>query len=274
MTDVSSAIGDDVVKTNLTETEQVEAQKHEKIVEEGLAGYVAIGEALGTIRDQHLFVGPFRNYVEERFEIDYPTANRRIVAARVALSLKAADLPIPANQDQAYKLHDLTSENQVKTWQKVLAKATKKGVRITTNLILDVLGKKPQPSTTKKGTSKSQAPSTEPALKPESPMPASEEKLTAPVARASEAVEKAMPAPKPEPQSATSSQKHENPIATATQAVGKAVSALQNAFNFLEGAEIAAYEELDAKLSEVSNLVNGIRGLLPKKAVEPLKLVG
>jgi hypothetical protein len=263
-----------IEKTSLTETEQVEAQKHEKIVEEGLAGYVAIGEALGTIRDQHLFVGPFRNYVGERFEIDYPTANRRIVAARVALNLKAAGLPIPANQDQAYQLHDLTSENQVKTWQKVLEQAKQKGVRITTNLILNLLKKKPQPRTAKKETSQSQAPSDVSAPKFEPLTPASNEKLEVPVTPAVDPVEKAMLAPNLEPEVASSVQKHDNPVAIATQSVGKALSALQTAFGILEGGEIVAHEELDAKLSEITALVTGIRGLLPAKKAEPLKLVG
>lgn len=264
---------DDFVKTALTETEQVEAQKHEKIVEEGLAGYVAIGDALGTIRDQHLFVGPFRSYVVERFEIDYPTANRRIVAARVALNLKAAGLTIPLHQDQAYHLHDLEDEKQIETWQKVLDRAKSKKARITTNLIREVMGeKKPQPSTTKNGNSKSQPRTASSTPKPDSPMLSSHENPVAPSTPASETVEKAMPAPKPE--SAPTGQNHENPVAGATQSVGKAVAALQHAYAMLDGAEIVAYEELDAKLSELTALVNGIRGLLPKKATEPLKLVG
>ena len=79
------------VKTALTETERAEAQKHEKIVDKGLAGYVSTGTALGTLHDERLFVGPFRAYVEERFDLRYHTANRRIVAARVA---RTSRLPV------------------------------------------------------------------------------------------------------------------------------------------------------------------------------------
>ena len=197
----------DVVKTSLTETEQAEATVQEKIVDDGMAGYVVVGDALGTIRDRHLFVGPFKQYVEKRFEIAYFTANRRIVAARVALTLKAAGLPIPANQDQAYQLHELTPENQVKTWQEIAHRA--KQARITTKLILDVLGKKRrQPRTTK----------------PESPTAASEETLPTQVGSAAETVEKVTPA--------------SSPVVRATQAVGKAVANLQIAFGVLEGAEV------------------------------------
>ena len=229
-------------KTTLTETEQVEAQKHEKIVEEGLAGYVATGAALGTIRDEHLHVGPFKEYVVDRFEIEYHTANRRILAARVAHNLKAAGLPIPANEDQAYKLHDLEEGKQRKVWEKVLNKAKKNGVRVTTKMILEVLGQKPQPRMAKANKNGDNSTA---EMEPQ-------------------AASMAIP----------SNEKLEAPVVVASLAVRKAVTALQAAFNALEGAEIAAYEELDAKLSEVAALVNGIRGLLPAKSGEPLKLVG
>ena len=44
--------------------------------------------------------------MENRFDFQYHTANRRIVAARVALNIKAAGLPVPANEDQAYQLQN------------------------------------------------------------------------------------------------------------------------------------------------------------------------
>ena len=140
----------EVVKTALTETEKVEAQKHEKIVEEGLAGYVAIGGALRTIKDQHLFVGTYEDYVEQRFDITYHTACRKIHAAKVALNLQAAGLTIPAHEDQAYQLRKLNPEKQQEVWREVVEQAKKHAKRITTDLILQVKGEtKPQPRTAK-----------------------------------------------------------------------------------------------------------------------------
>ncbi len=228
----------EVVKTSLTETEQAEAQKHEKIVDKGLSGYVAIGTALGTLHDERLFVGPFRAYVEERFDLPYHTANRRIVAARVALNIKAAGLLVPFVEDQAYQLHELTPENQVKTWQEVCNRSKQTGVRITTNLIRDTLGKKPQPKSSPTATDESVA--TVPEMAEEAPT-------------------------------------HDGSVVVALQAVGKALAHLQIAFRAVENAEIAGMgeaEHLDAQLNEVMALVSGIRERLPVKTGEPLKLVG
>ena len=108
------------VKEVLTETEQVEAQPHERIVDDFLAGYVEIGAALKNLRDRHLYVGRFEDYTLERFEIARGTALRRIKAASVALNLKGAGMNIPANEAQAYELQDLEPEAQIKTWKKVL----------------------------------------------------------------------------------------------------------------------------------------------------------
>ena len=183
-------------------------------MDKGLAGYVAIGTALGTLHDERLFVGPFRAYVEERFDLRYHTANRRIVAARVALNIKAAGLPVPSDEDQAYQLHELTPENQVKTWQEVCNRSKQTGVRITTNLIRDTLGKKPQPKSS----------------------PTSSDESVATV-----------------PETAEKDPEHDGSVVICLQAVGKAVTDLQVAYRAVENVEIAGgeAEHLNDKLNEV-----------------------
>ncbi len=227
----------EVVKTSLTDAEQAEAQKHEKIVDKGLAGYVAIGEAIGTIRDERLFVGPFKTYVDTRFDFQYHTANRRIVAARVALNIKAAGLPVPANEDQAYQLHDLSHDKQVETWREVVKQSKETGVRITTALIRKVLGKQPQLKSS----------------------PTSSDESVATI-----------------PDAAEKTPEHDGSVVICLQAVGKAVTDLQVAYRAVENVEIAGgeVEHLQAMLSECINLVNGIRERLPVKTGEPLRLVG
>ena len=89
----------------------------------------------------------------------------------------------------------------------------------------------------------------------------------------SEADEKGTPTSKPEPHPVSSGEKH--PVVIALQAVGKAVTDLQVAYGAIKNVEVAGgeAEHLDAKLSEIINLVNGIRGRLPAKPTDSLKVV-
>lgn len=97
-------------------------QKHEKTVDDGLAGYVEIGTALKTIRDKNLHEGTFAEYVEERFDIKRHAAYRTIRAAEVALRLREGELMAPKNEGQAHLLHELVApEEQVDVWRELLA---------------------------------------------------------------------------------------------------------------------------------------------------------
>jgi hypothetical protein len=219
---------EEVVKEVLTNVEQAEAQKHEQIVDSGLSGYVSIGAALGTIRDQHLYLGRFSDYTLERFEIPYHQAVRKINAARVALHLQAAGLVVPSIEGQSYELHDLEPEAQTKTWKKVLERAKKDGVRVTTALIKKVRGKKVKAASTAAFTASSG----------EKPAETASEAVSQPVAAMSN---------------------EEKPMETAAKAVGKAVSDLQIALGALENVEVTEAEPLDAMLAEITGLVAAIR---------------
>lgn len=106
----------------LTNQERDQAKRLEKIVEAGLTAYHTIGDALLTIREQRLFVGKFKDYVWERFELEPHKANRLIRSALVANRMKAASLPIPKNEGQAHALHEVeqNEEKQVDLWRAVL----------------------------------------------------------------------------------------------------------------------------------------------------------
>jgi len=239
----------DVVKTALTEIERDESQKHEKIVDEGLLGYLAIGEALGTIRDGHLHVGVFKEYVWDRFEIPYHSAVRKIHAARVALNLQTAGLPTPSNEAQAYELQDLEPEAQIKTWKKVLKMAEKSEVRITTDLIRKVQEKK-SPRTVKVQDESHTVTVPQTA----SFAASSGERPQGPVETAAQAVGKA--ASEPVSQSASNGEKPQRPVETA---IGKALANLQIALGALENVEVAEAEPLDTMLTEITGLVAHVR---------------
>ncbi|QDU94132.1 hypothetical protein [Lignipirellula cremea] len=109
--------------TTLTIEQQEEAKFHEKIIDDGLAGYVEIGLALRAIQAKKLHTGKFIDYAIDRFGMKSHTIYRFMRSAQVAKNLMDAELPRPKNAGQAHRLHELFKDDpadQVALWRKVV----------------------------------------------------------------------------------------------------------------------------------------------------------
>jgi DNA modification methylase len=111
----------------------------ERVVEQGLDAFVAVGRALLEIRDAGLYreTHPtFESYLDERWEISRSRGYQLIDAARVvgALSTNCGPLDSPANEAQARALTPLAKDEQalVETWRELRAEH---GDRVTAGIV-------------------------------------------------------------------------------------------------------------------------------------------
>ena len=103
----------------LTVGEKTELSRLEKVVGEGLANFIAVGNALSKIRDQKLYRathGTFEEYCRQRFSISKTHGNRLIAAAEVSRNL--APVGVISNERQARVLGSLPPEVQRHIWDR------------------------------------------------------------------------------------------------------------------------------------------------------------
>lgn len=122
-----------------------EAEKHERVIDEKLGGYVEVGLALAEIQDKKLHPGKFIDYASDRFGMKRHIIYRLIRSAMVAKTLIEAGLPRPRNIGQAHRIHELASDDpqeQIELWRII----TRSGVpptiseidRVAESLIPDI----------------------------------------------------------------------------------------------------------------------------------------
>lgn len=93
----------------LTHTEAVDLGRHEEAIEHGIQTFVAVGEALATIRDQRLYranYGTFAGYATERWGITDRRARQMIDAASTVTALETGTI-VPVSESQARELAGL-----------------------------------------------------------------------------------------------------------------------------------------------------------------------
>jgi len=114
----------------LTTSELQTLSACEQTIDAGLKTFVAVGEALLTIRDQRLYrhaYVTFEEYCGERWGISRPRAYQMIDAAQVVGRLSTiVDIPIPSNEAQARPLASLPPDLQPVAWQQSVETANGK----------------------------------------------------------------------------------------------------------------------------------------------------
>lgn len=110
-------------ETSLTAVELTTLDDLELVIEQGLAGFIEVGAALGRIRDRKLYRAThstFEVYVRERWGLSRSVAYQRIDAAEVAGTLSAiADTPNEAVTRALAPLKD-APEKLRETWNNVV----------------------------------------------------------------------------------------------------------------------------------------------------------
>ena len=116
----------------LSEVEAFTLAKYEKVVRDGLDTFVAVGTALGRIRDKALYRAThatFEAYCRDTFSLSRTRAYELMGAADVVRSLSAiADTPVPANEAQARPIVGLPAETAAEVMQAAAERAGDKPI--------------------------------------------------------------------------------------------------------------------------------------------------
>lgn len=104
----------------LSNTENLELQQFERVIERGLQGFYEAGQALKAIRDQKLYRvehGTFEDYCLSRWQISKPRAYQLMGASEVIAQLSTSVDTLPETEAQTRPLTTLAPEQRAATWQ-------------------------------------------------------------------------------------------------------------------------------------------------------------
>lgn len=114
-------------EADLTVDERDDLSRYEAVIKRGLDTFVAVGNALLTIRRERLYRGThgtFEAYCENRWQITRDYANKLIGAAEVVGNLNTNGIQIlPASERQARPLTNLEPERQSEAWTEAVETA-------------------------------------------------------------------------------------------------------------------------------------------------------
>lgn len=97
----------------------------EKVVEQNLAAFMSVGEALAEIRDSRLYrveFNTFEAYVHGKWNMSIRHADRLMVGAKAVANVKQTGPigPVPKTESQARPLTRLPAEQQPGAWAKAV----------------------------------------------------------------------------------------------------------------------------------------------------------
>jgi hypothetical protein len=135
----------------LTLTERQALDRLETVIRDGLPTFYAVGEALTTIRNQHLYRTEFRTFEEyclQKWDIGRASAYRMIDAAEVKDNVSPhGDVPLPTNESQVRALKAAPPDKQADVWNQ--ARATAPDGKVTakhiTQIVQTVMPPAPEP---------------------------------------------------------------------------------------------------------------------------------
>lgn len=110
------------MSTDLTTVDRSRLRALEKVVDEGVATFVKVGQALKEIRDTKLYRGThksFEAYIEDRWEMSRPRAYQLIESAEVGGNLSTSGRQKLASERQARELAKAPPEQQEEIWEEV-----------------------------------------------------------------------------------------------------------------------------------------------------------
>ena len=111
---------EEVEPSPLNPNEEARLLEYEKDIDEGLEGFVLVGQRLSQIKAEKLFRGShrsFHRYCLDRFGFGRSYAQRVIKSSKCVENLKSVPIgtvSIPTNESQARPMVDLSPEDQVK----------------------------------------------------------------------------------------------------------------------------------------------------------------
>jgi hypothetical protein len=111
------------VSALLPAAEAAELASCERAIEDGLAKFLEVGNALAAIRDKRLYRAShatFEAYCDERWNLSRPRAYELIAASGVVSAMADTGLPAPANERQARELSGLPVGQREEVWQATL----------------------------------------------------------------------------------------------------------------------------------------------------------
>lgn len=120
------SLSENFVNQNLSESEKLELNALEGMVQRGLRAFWEIGKALHQIRDKRLYrfsYETFEEYCINRWEMSRRSAYYLIEASLVYDNVNHGSQILPANERQARPLTALTPSQQRKVWSQVIATA-------------------------------------------------------------------------------------------------------------------------------------------------------
>ncbi len=131
------------MRADLTQSDKDALRRCEKIIDDGLPTFVAVGKALRTIKEGRLYRGAgyrsFQVYCEKRWRMERSYAHRLIGAAEVTESIKTLpngnkDGPSPCPQRESHtrelvKIKDPAEQSKV--WTETIEEAEKRGENVT-----------------------------------------------------------------------------------------------------------------------------------------------
>jgi hypothetical protein len=140
-----------LVENNLTINEKNELETLEGIIGRSIGSFIAVGNALLTIRDQRLYRGDFKtfkDYCNDKWGMGKAHANRLISGSRVAANLAPrGDLCAPCeiqptNEAQVRPLTILEPGQQCEVWEEAVRSADGKVVtyRLVKALVTELIG--------------------------------------------------------------------------------------------------------------------------------------
>lgn len=147
--EIIEGITDEVVRAELSPSEEDRLDELETIIKQGLQGFMLVGSALLEIQENKLYkasYSTFEEYMKGKFEIDRRRGYFLINAAKTTISITAQaeqdallhnTIPTPAPQVESHAnaLSEINPEDQFNVWKETYQESKKTGKPITAGKI-------------------------------------------------------------------------------------------------------------------------------------------
>lgn len=133
--------------TSLT-PELLDLMEHEKVIEQGLASFVEVGNALLAIRDGKRYRAAgftsFETYLRERWDMSRPRGYQLLDAAKMVAEMSTnVDTPLPSSEGQTRALARLPESERADAWAEAVERAN--GDTPTGELVAEVVKERRTP---------------------------------------------------------------------------------------------------------------------------------
>lgn len=130
----------------------LDLMEHEKVIDQGLAGFIEVGNALIAIRDGKKYraagYATFEAYCQQRWQISRAYGDRMMSAAVIAQQIEMSpigDIPAPAREAQVRPLRPVPAEERAEVWAEAVEAAD--GAQPTAKQVEAVVARRNEPRT-------------------------------------------------------------------------------------------------------------------------------